>query len=375
MTSIHLDFDHFLIPLTFPRDNRRIISSSPCDIVFIMIILSILGIVVYCINEIPKFTESLQQTLRTIHESYLNLLHYLFESVITLLWCKFFFPSCLNTLYSFHYIAFVLLTIAGGCAASTIPDKPNPSIPNKMLFVIFVFLFLLNISLSGCTLCSAIMLQNSIDLIFRGGSIIISQVLIRNLSDQLKKRSLAKLNEVLKRLHQPLQEEYDSPNCTALINEYSDRTHRKVYRYMRIIALGWHISVYVKCWVVYKEESFAMFVYLMKLLTNLLIEILTLHTMNKDEEAKLHMIHPLNGNEFEHLFEAEAAKSSTNEDTDLPCPRESCPICLSSQGVETVKLSSCGHMFHEGCILAMMRYHEEDINSKKCPICRTTFSK
>jgi hypothetical protein len=187
----------------------------------------------------------------------------------------------------------------------------------------------------------------------------------------LKKRSLRKLNEVLSKLEKPTLEEYESSNCNALITEYSDRTHRKVYRYMRIIALCWHISVYINCWILKKEESVAMFVYLMKLFTSIFIEILNINIMRKDEVAKLKMIHPLEWSEFENLFEK--TSSIDQNDTEIQETVESCPICLSPHGVETIKLSSCGHMFHEGCILAMMRHQEDDSRNKRCPICRTSF--
>jgi hypothetical protein len=335
-----------------------------------MIFLSILGIVVYVIDEIPKLLESLSQPLRSMNENYLSFFRYSSESFLTFIWYQFFFASCFKSLELRHFFSLVLLTVMGGFTASTIPDKPNPSIPNLSLFLLFLFFFLFNLQFLGCTICTAILLQNSIDLLIRGISILISQFIIQNLSSQLKKRSLKKLNEVLSRHHKPTLEEYESPTCTSLVTEYSDRTHRKVYRYMRIIALCWHISVYINCWIVYKEESIAMFVYLMKLSTLILIEILNLHTMRKDEDAKLKMIHPLEFNEFENLFEK---KSLDIDDTEIQETVESCPICLSPHGAETIKLSSCGHMFHEGCILAMMRHQEDDSRIKKCPICRALF--
>lgn len=48
---------------------------------------------------------------------------------------------------------------------------------------------------------------------------------------------------------------------------------------------------------------------------------------------------------------------------------EVCAICLSAPNVETVKLKSCQHQFHEGCLLCLLRVAKND-KAKKCPICR-----
>lgn len=108
----------------------------------------------------------------------------------------------------------------------------------------------------------------------------------------------------------------------------------------------------------------------MKLSTLISIEILNLNEMRKEECAKLTMIHPLESKEFENLFEK---VSIAQNDTEIQEAVESCPICLSPHGAETIKLSSCGHMFHEGCILAMMRHQEDDSRIKRCPLCRSPF--
>jgi hypothetical protein len=48
---------------------------------------------------------------------------------------------------------------------------------------------------------------------------------------------------------------------------------------------------------------------------------------------------------------------------------EDCPICLSPQNLETVKLTCCAHRFHEGCVLCLLRLAGSD-RAKKCPVCR-----
>jgi hypothetical protein len=356
-----------------------------------MIFLSILGIVVYVIDEIPKMTNSIRQSVIEINQRWFNLLYYYLECLVTIIWCKFFFSSCFNSFSHAHHLSWFILCLVGGVTSVTLPaHQPNHEISKKPLFLFFTLLLFYNFYLTNCTICSMILFQNSLDVLFRGGSVLIAQILIKDLTKNLKKRSLLKLQEVMIRLQRSTEqdqkmklEQYESeepsPSCQALINEYSDRIHQKTFRYTRILVLCWHISVYVKCWITFKEESIALMVYLMKLLTLVLIEILQFHMMRKEEEAKLRMIHPLEWNEFEYLFENVSPVSPVNTDeaetaATLDCCCEACPICLSSQSVETIKLSTCGHMFHEGCILAMMRHQEDESRSRRCPICRTAFS-
>jgi hypothetical protein len=354
-----------------------------------MIFLSMLGIVVYVIDEIPKITNSLRQSVLEINQRWLTLFSYYVECLVTILWCKFFFRSCFSSFTHDNHLSWFILCLIGGVTSVTLPaDQPNHEISKKPLFIIFTFFLLYNFYLNGCTICSMVLFQNSIDVLFRGGSVLVSQILIRDLAKNLKRRSILKLREVMIRLQRPPSEQDErlwlkqqeiedpSPSCQALIKEYSNRIYQKTFRYTRIIVLCWHISVYVKCWITFKEESLALLVYLMKLLTLVLIEIVQFHSMRKEEEAKLGMIHPLEWNEFEHLYENVSPVKSTTDDAEtaaVDCCCEICPICLSSQSVETIKLSTCGHLFHEGCILAMMRHQEDELRSKRCPICRTAF--
>ena len=43
-----------------------------------------------------------------------------------------------------------------------------------------------------------------------------------------------------------------------------------------------------------------------------------------------------------------------------------CAICLSSQDDQWITLTTCGHLFHRGCI----QYCENN----ECPICRTEYN-
>ena len=59
--------------------------------------------------------------------------------------------------------------------------------------------------------------------------------------------------------------------------------------------------------------------------------------------------------------------SSTASDSD---EKDICTICLIPQNVESIKLKVCSHIFHEGCLLSLLRFAGHNNNKKKCPICR-----
>jgi hypothetical protein len=59
---------------------------------------------------------------------------------------------------------------------------------------------------------------------------------------------------------------------------------------------------------------------------------------------------------------------STEEEVEL------CSICLSAQNMETVKLNTCQHRFHEGCLLRMLRIAGQNNKIRKCPLCRAHIS-
>jgi hypothetical protein len=47
-----------------------------------------------------------------------------------------------------------------------------------------------------------------------------------------------------------------------------------------------------------------------------------------------------------------------------------CAICFNPHNMETVKLNACDHMFHEGCVLCLLRMAGSHGRRKNCPLCR-----
>lgn len=81
------------------------------------------------------------------------------------------------------------------------------------------------------------------------------------------------------------------------------------------------------------------------------------HNMSK--KARTEPLFDLNNN-------GSVVKMGSQQHTEVV---DACSICLSELNAETVKLKSCNHWFHEGCLLCLLRVVKSK-EARKCPICR-----